>query len=223
MFSAEIISKRLGEKIARELHLDENNREVIAYGIFAIIQMIYNLILVLIVGLLFNVAIEALIVSIIIGVLRKYSGGIHASKASTCAIIGTIISVGIGAFAKWRFIEYIIIIEIITFLWAYLIIIKLAPVDSKAKPIKTDKKKQRLKRKSIIIITLYLIIVSINTGLYYYFKIDRLYIYSICIIGGVIWQVFTLTKTGHSIVTIIDGFIEKIISFILEVKNNEKN
>ncbi|MBU3136493.1 accessory gene regulator B family protein [Clostridium gasigenes] len=225
MFNADMLSKKVAFKIANELKLDNDNKEVISYGIFAIIQMVYNLLLIILFGAVFNVVIEAVIASFTIAILRKSSGGAHASSSKICVVIGTFITVIIGLIAKINInVNSTMIIGAITFIWAYYIIFKLAPVDSDAKPIRTEKKKKRLKRSSIFILSIYLTIVIIGIILYLYTKIDRLLIYSICILGGVIWQILSLTKIGHEIVKIIDAFLNKIIPMgIKEEKKNEKN
>ncbi|MBU3109558.1 accessory gene regulator ArgB-like protein [Clostridium gasigenes] len=215
MFNAEMVSKKIALKIANELNLHSDNREVISYGIFAITQMIYNLLLVILFGAIFNVVIEALIVSFTIGILRKSSGGAHASSAKICAAVGTFITVIIGLIAKMNInVNSTMVIGVVIFVWAYYIIFKLAPVDSASKPIRTEKKKKRLKRSSIFILSIYLIIVIISIVLYLYTKINRLHIYSICILCGIIWQVLSLTKIGHKIVKLIDTFFNKIITIV---------
>ncbi|MBB6622296.1 accessory gene regulator B family protein [Clostridium gasigenes] len=222
MFNADMLSKKVAFKIANELKLDNDNKEVISYGVFAIIQMFYNLLLVILFGAVFNIVIEALIASFAISILRKSSGGAHASSAKICAIVGTFITIIIGLISKINInVNSTIIIGVIIFIWAYYIIFKLAPVDSVAKPIRTEKKRKRLKRSSIFILSIYLIIVIVSIVLYLYTKIDRLLIYSICILGGVIWQVLSLTKIGHEIVKIIDAFLNKIIP--MGIKGEKKN
>ena len=57
------LSNSIANKVALELSLDKDNREVIAYGTFALMQMFFSIILVFLFGLLFHVAFEALIIS----------------------------------------------------------------------------------------------------------------------------------------------------------------
>lgn len=222
MFSSEAFSTKLGTEIASELNLDNDNKEVIAYGIFVIIQMMYNILLVILFGVIFNVLIEALIASFVISILRKSSGGAHASSPGICAVVGTIVAIVIGLVSNINMnIDSIILIESIIFILSYYIVFKLAPVQSPTKPIKTKKKKRRLKKGSIIILSIYLIIVSISTILYFYINVDELIIYSICISGGVIWQVLSLTKFGYILVELIDTFLNKM--FNRRGEKNEKN
>ena len=218
MFNIEILSKKFGEGIANELN-DNDNKEVISYGFFVAMQMFYNILAVILFGVIFNVLIESLIVSFTISILRKSSGGAHSSSPGICLIVGTFVSILIGLISKIG-IDINILIEIIIFIWAYYIIYKLAPVDSPAKPIRTEKKKKRLRKSSIVILSIYLIIVVFSFILYLYFKVDRIFIYSNCILGGVIWQTLSLTKIGHIIAKLIDAFFN-----ILTIggKRNEKN
>ena len=224
MFNTELLSKKVGYRISKELNLDNDSEEVISYGIFAIIQMAYNILLVILFGAIFNVLIESLIVSFVIAILRKSSGGAHAGSAGICATIGTFISVLFGLISKINInLNIIILIEVITFIWAYYIIFKLAPVDSVTKPIKTDKKKNRLKKSSIIILSIYLVIIIVNALLYFYTDIHRLLVYSTCIVYGIIWQVLSLTRIGHIIVKLMDTFFNIILLYTRGGKKNEKN
>ena len=90
----EKLCNNIANKVALELSLDQDNKEVIAYGTFALIQTFFSIIFVFIFGLLFHVAFEALIISFTAAILRKYSGGVHASSPGNCTFIGTIVCVG---------------------------------------------------------------------------------------------------------------------------------
>lgn len=199
MFKIENICKKISGYIARELNLNDDRKSVINYGIFAFIQIMICIALVMIFGVIFNVMIEALIVSFTTSMLRKSSGGAHASSPEKCAIIGTVVSVGMGIIAKYAHFDLILIIVVgsIIFAWSYYIIYKLAPVDSAAKPIRSHKMKKRLKKVSIITLSVYLAIVLILILSYLLTENLTLLTYSLCIYIGLSWQIFSLTKTGH--------------------------
>lgn len=206
MLKIENICKKISDNIAQELNLDDDKRSVINYGIFAFIQMGVCIALVIVFGIIFNVAIEALIVSFTISILRKSSGGAHATSPERCAIIGTIVGVGMGLISKYINAGFSLVIlgGSIAFIWSYYIIYKLAPVDSLAKPIKSIEKRIRLKKSSMMILSVYLIIVIINI-LYFYFKRNSgILVYSLCIYMGLLWQVFSLTKYGHLVIGKLD-------------------
>ena len=57
----ENISKLIAEKVSSELNYDNERKEIIQYGTYALIQTLISIISVLILGLVFNIALEALI------------------------------------------------------------------------------------------------------------------------------------------------------------------
>jgi len=213
----EKLSRVFADKIALELNLDINKKEVIAYGMFALLQMVLSIALVIIFGSVFNVLIETLIISFTTSILRKYSGGVHANSSGACIIIGTIICIGQAFIIKVLTgydinLNLNIIVGSLIFIWSYYTVYTLAPVDSPAKPIKKEAKRKRMRKGSIIILTAYLIIVIISLIMYSYTG-DRNFIkYYLCIYIGVLWQVFTLTTYGHFIMKKIDALFTHKLS-----------
>ena len=207
MFNIERLCNRISNSISTELNLSQDKREVINYGIFGVIQTVIAIITVVILGIIFNVFIEALLVSIIISVLRKSSGGVHASTPGKCAVIGALVSVVIGKLCRmidigtWN----ILFLSIVVFIWALYLVNKLAPVDSTSKPIKNEKNRKRLKINSIKILIIYFIICLCNIICCQFNSNSKLVTYTLCISLGMTWQVFTLTKIGHIIVVKFDG------------------
>lgn len=198
--------------IGKELNLEENQKAVIAYGLFAIIHTTLAMGLSMMLGALFGVLIPTLMISIVAVILRKYSGGVHASNPEECAVIGTIVAVGGGVFLnqfKWH-IESVMILGIIIFSYAFYWIYKLAPVDSKAKPIKNLEKRAMLKKKSYFVLTFYGVIVVAILVNYLLKPNEKLLVYTTCIYGGISWQVFTLTALGHQIIQNIDRLFNKL-------------
>jgi accessory gene regulator B len=217
MFNIKYLSNNIGKKVASELNFDDDKREVIEYGVFIIIQTIFSISLIMILGKLFNVMIEALIISFIVSLLRKYSGGVHASSAGICTFLGTVVAVGLAILSKISSVVSfynVVLIGVVVFILSYYIIYKLAPVDSKAKPIKKAERIKMLKKKSMIILSLYLIIVLCNLLGYYYILNKRFIIYTLCIYLGILWQVFTLTKLGHLILNKVDYFLNNLLKNI---------
>lgn len=213
MFSVEKLSKNITKNIENQLALDNDRASIIEYGLYAFFQMGIAILATAIIGAIFNVMIEALLISFVIAILRKSSGGVHASTSINCTIVGALVAVTPACIIKHISFNsnYIIIIGILLYIISFIIIYKLAPVDSPNKPIRKEDKIKRLKRGSIIILSIYMIIVLINLVLYYRNKSNLLLVYSSCIYIGIIWQVFTLTKLGHIIVKIIDSLLIKII------------
>lgn len=209
----ENLSNSIANKVATELNLDSDKKEVIAYGTFALLQTVTSILLVSVFGYLFHVTIEALIVMFTASILRKYSGGAHASSPGNCTIIGVIICIGqaiiissIGNF------NIALILGLIVFAWAYYMVYKLVPVDNPAKPIKKEEKRKRMKKGSFIILSIYFIGNLLLMMLFLSTKKVTFLIYALCIIGGIVWQVFTLTQVGHLILAKIDIFFKYLLN-----------
>lgn len=199
MLGVEKLCKRLSSFISKELDLEKDKEAVVNYGIFSLIQIFISIGLVIVFGLIFGVLIEALIASFTGSLLRKSSGGVHADSPGKCTAIGTVMCVGIGLISKKIdiSISLMIIIEICIFIWSYIIIFKYAPIDSLAKPIKKEEKRMKLKKASIVILTIYLIIITLNTILFHLSGEEKYIVYSLCMCFSIIWQVFSLTKSAH--------------------------
>ena len=213
----EKLANNIANKVASELSLDEDNKEVIAYGAFALMQMVLSIILVFLFGLLFHVAFEALIISFTAAILRKYSGGVHASSPWICNFIGIITCVGQALLISFLIsqgvnLKLIIVLGVVIFIWSYYIIYKLAPVDSIAKPIVKEEKRKRMKKGSIILLSVYLIITVIFILLYLSSGEVKFLSYILCIYSGILWQVFTLTTPGHLLIGKVDSFLNHKIT-----------
>lgn len=206
------LSSKIATKVVAETDENEERKSVIEYGIFAILQMGVALIFTIIFGVLFNVLIGALIVSFSISILRKCSGGVHATSPTRCTVIGTIICILIPKLVIVinMNIIYSIIVGIIVFIVSYYIVYKLAPVDSKNKPIKKLERRKKLKRKSINIINIYFIISIVFIIIYHFYNVHSMIIYFECLYLGMLWQVISLTKIGHLTVNKFDYLLNKI-------------
>lgn len=214
----ENLTNSIAEKISSELGLDNDHKEVIAYGTFAILQTALSIALTAILGLVFGVLAETLIAAFTISILRKYSGGVHASSPEICAVVSSIIAVGQALLIYFIItplisLEFVIILGLLVFPWSTYIICKLCPVDSAAKPIKTENKKERMKKTSILILCAYVLIVLLNSLMYLHTHEIRFLTFSLCIYGGIVWQCFTLTHGGHVTIWKIDAFFNKILAF----------
>ena len=208
----EKISNDIANKVASELSLDEDNRQVIAYGTFALMQMFLSVILVFLFGLLFHVAFEALIISFTASILRKYSGGFHASSPGICNFIGITTCVGQAVLISLLIspvvnLKVILILGVVIFIWSYYIIYKLAPVDSASKPIVKEEKRKRMKKGSIILLSVYLITAVFLIMLYISSGKIKFLFYALCLYSGILWQAFTLTAKGHLLIGKVDTFL----------------
>lgn len=215
MSLTEKMAAKMGSNAKIFLNVDEDTEQIIIYGAINLLQTMFAILWIIIWGLIFGVFYEALLFSVTSSILRKYSGGAHASSSSRCIIIGTSIACIAGIS-----IDHILYkLSIFTIMWtsiafiifAFIIIIKNAPVDSVKKPITNIEIKKQFKKKSITVIFLFTVIILIlfilsqkYSGLYYIKFIE-------CISLGVFWQTITLTKVGISLMNKVDFALKYII------------
>lgn len=209
------LSNFIACKIALTLDMDKNHEEVIAYGAFNIIQTVWSILLIIILGWVFDVALEALIISFVGATLRKYSGGAHATSPNRCAMIGAIIFVGIAVFVEKMLLYMntiqIIILITLSFIFTYYTIYKYAPVDTPTKPIKKQEKIQLLRKGALRTIYISLTIVIVLVVFFYQQGNEAILKYAVCISMGLMWQALTLVFLGHFIINRLDSFLKILV------------
>ena len=215
MSLTEKMAVKIGNNAKLLLNVDEDKEQIIVYGAINLIQIIFAILWVIIAGLFFGVLYEALIFSITVSILRKYSGGAHASSSSRCIIIGTILAVVAGISIDKIFYKLnmttVILISIAFIVFAFIIVAKNAPVDSIKKPITNIELKKQFKKKSIIVIFIFSVIIIILYVLSKKYS-ELFYIKVIESISfGILWQTITLTKNGISFLNKVDFVLKYII------------
>lgn len=205
------LSNKLSGKIADELGLDKDQREVINYGAFAVIQIMASLAAVALLGFLFGVLLEALIVSFSMSVLRQFSGGGHASKPSLCIAMGTLVTIVIALLARYvgGYVDVYALsaAAALFYIWSFYTVFKRAPVDSSAKPISSEVKRKRMKRVSLMVLSAYILLTILLVFLFVVFEDVRFSRLSFCVFGGAAWQAFTLTSLGNRGISKIDNWL----------------
>lgn len=209
-------SNYVSSKISHSLNLDDSSNEVIAYGAFSFFQSLLSIAVVSIIGYILNILVETLIITFSVSILRKFSGGVHATTPNNCLIIGTIFCIIEGLLAKILSLKLnfntILILGFIVFSLIYYLTYKLAPVESNQKPIKNVNRRIQLKRKAIYVISFYLLLFVVST----YCSEILPFSYSISLLLGILWQGLTLTNFGSLFINIIDNFLNKIWRGIYE-------
>ncbi|OFI01557.1 accessory protein regulator protein B [Clostridium acetireducens DSM 10703] len=161
MYLIEKISNKIGIKIALLLKLDKDHEEIITYGAFNLFQILLSIFWIIVFGFIFGVLLESVIILFTISLLRKYSGGVHSNSPNRCIVIGTTVSIVLALMVKkilcYLDVKLIIILTAISFLYSYFTILKYAPVDSPAKPIKKIETKNKFKKTSILILNISII------------------------------------------------------------------
>jgi accessory gene regulator B len=195
----EKLARKLASNISSSLGYDDEKEAVVAYGLIAMIQITLTTLLVLLLGILAGAPVEALIICFSVSILRKYSGGAHAKTAEFCTGFSVIYCILTAVISK-RLLAGIYnpiamaVAIIIIFALSFLIVYKFAPVDSPNKPIRTEKKKKRMRKGSFIILSVYFVM-SVTFFLLAY-QSEIFESYGIGLLFGISWQIFTLTHLG---------------------------
>ncbi|WP_270568026.1 accessory gene regulator ArgB-like protein [Clostridium beijerinckii] len=215
MSLTEKIATKIGNNAKLFLNVNEEQEQIIVYGAINLVQMLFAILWVIIAGLLFGVFYEALIFSISASILRKYSGGVHASSPSRCVIIGAFSAALAGILINNIFYTInsitVAVASGVIIIFAFITVFRNAPVDSIKKPIKNIETRKQFKRKSIFVIFIFSFIIIILFMLNEKFS-ELYYIKLIESIGvGVLWQTITLTKNGINFLNKVDSALKYII------------
>lgn len=203
----EKIARKLADIIGDANGQDEEKRQVVAYGLSAIFQMIVLFVITLAIGIIFDFLPEAMVLFLGVGLLRKSIGGAHASTMLSCITISVIMISLLSAVSRYLLYfkyNYIIVsaVEFVLYLICFILIYKLAPVDSRNKPIVKQKKINRLRKEAFITISVYFC-VSFLLLAFYKFN-SRFLNVSASFALATLWQCFMLTKAGHFCIQTID-------------------
>lgn len=210
----EKLAQNLARNISSSLGYDEEKEAVVAYGLTAIIQVSATVLLVLLLGILAGVLVESLIVCFSVAVLRKYSGGAHAETAEFCTCFSAVYCTLTAFLSKkllttiYSFIPMAAAVTLV-FILSFVFIYKLAPVDTPNKPIRTEKKKRKMRAGSFIVLAIYFLLSVAFLVLSP--QSDRFKSYGISLLFGTVWQVFTLTHQGSL-------FIERMNDIFIKEK-----
>lgn len=210
----EKLAQNLARNISSSLGYDEEKEAVVAYGLTAIIQVSATVLLVLLFGILAGVLVESLIVCFSVAVLRKYSGGAHAETAEFCTCFSAVYCTLTAFLSKklltaiYSFIPMAAAVTLV-FILSFVFIYKLAPVDTPNKPIRTEKKKRKMRAGSFIVLAIYFLLSVAFLVLSP--QSDRFKSYGISLLFGTVWQVFTLTHQGSL-------FIERMNDIFIKEK-----
>ncbi|MPM08337.1 Accessory gene regulator protein B [bioreactor metagenome] len=208
----EKLARKIANNIARSLGYDEEKEAVVAYGLIAGIQIIETFFWVLLAGILIGAPVEAMIVCLSVGFLRQYSGGAHAGTAELCIGVGVVYSTA-SAFLSRRLLlavyspVFMLAAIVVLYLISIIVVRMHAPVDSPNKPIRTEEKRKRMKKFSLIILCAYF---ALSLILFVFgFELRAFNSYGISLLFGVAWQVFTLTSSGASLLHGVDKLFER--------------
>jgi len=214
MYLFEKISNSIASRIASFLNFDKDHEEVIAYGAFNLFQTLWSTILIILFGILFDSLFIILIIALSSAVLRKFSGGAHATSPNRCAAISVIIFGALSLLVKYTVpyftILFIILFEVASFIFSYIILDKYCPKDSPNKPIKNPELRNKFRRISFNLLLVFFCITIFLLVIFYITHSASLLTYIVSICTGLLWQSITMTCTGHLVINKLDIFLQNL-------------
>jgi accessory gene regulator B len=211
----ETLAHKIAEKIALQLDYDDDRKAVVAYGLIAIIQMVTIFIIITIIGILFDFWYECMIIFIGVGIIRKSTGGAHSKTMNGCIIISILSVTMLSALSRYLLCKPInsyvnLGVSILVFAISFIIFYLRVPIDSPNKPIVKPEKIKRLRKQSFFLLIFFFLLTITFIELATYNK--RFYSIAFSVRLTMLWQLFTLTKTG----TLLLGKIDSKISSVIE-------
>lgn len=207
------LTKKISQMICTSLNISGEEKEVLEYGMAALVQIVIFIPIILFIGILTGTWQSALIICFAASFLRKSSGGVHVSSINICTIIGITYCLGSSVFIQNILKDSfdtlgVLKVVLICFIIALIVIYLRVPVDSENKPIKTEKKRERLRKESFIILGGYFLLTIILIYLSFKENFNTVYIWSI--LFGLMWQIFTLTRLGEKSIQWLDSKMGRI-------------
>ncbi|WP_294773846.1 accessory gene regulator B family protein [uncultured Eubacterium sp.] len=162
------ISSIIVEILIKHSLVENEDKELYLYGFFILLSQILYFIIVITIGILFNVIFESIIFYITFQFIRRYAGGYHAKTETRCDILSTLsILCCIVLIKLSKMYDIRIALLSASLVFAVLIFI-LCPLDTPEKPL-NDKEYKYFRKISWIILSL--IIIAIIVSFYFKFNI----------------------------------------------------
>ena len=137
--------------------------KTIRYGLEGIYITVTKTVIIFTIAFLLNILKELLIIVILYNFLRMFSFGLHANNSLSCLMFSA--SIFIGTAYLCTIVTISKLSKIIIFSICTLIFIKCAPADTKKRPIISLKRRMIYKLISILIITIYgVILITTNNN-----------------------------------------------------------
>lgn len=204
----EKVIDRFSKYLQKELSLNEDQREVVAFGLYMVVSFILGYAAIAIVGWLLNVFWLAIAVAATGSVLRVVSGGAHSETMLNCTLFGAIVSPGLALIASfiYPFLSGLSLYLLVAVFWSFSIwgVLKYAPADTPQKPITGSVERRRYRNRSLGVLAAWVFV--LGGGVFYGKVSDDILLASTL---GLSWQGFSLMPAGYWIVKRFDGLIPK--------------
>lgn len=140
-----------------KLDLDNEQLEIIEYGLESIYLSITKIVLILLLAIVLDILKETILMIIFYNIIRTFAFGLHAKNSITCLITSTTLFIG-GAYLS-IYLNISLLAKVILSSICLLLIFIYAPADTEKHPLLKTKKRKKLKILSIITSTIITILI----------------------------------------------------------------
>lgn len=212
----EKVSYNIALKLGNKTNKTEEEISIINYGMFMILHTTMSMIFTILVGILIKKPIEIIVITIVAASLKRYSGGVHATSPNRCLVTGILAALILTncstLLSRNSSIVNLIIINLIVTAVSAIIFYKRAPIGNKNKPLKSKAIRLRLRKKLLVVLVSYYIIIAFLIFLMIKGAISLKYnIYVYCLQLGILLQTFSLTNVGEFTICKIDKFLKRLM------------
>lgn len=196
------LAVRIAASLGHRLEADRIKENRMAFGLELLLGEIVKLICVISVSYVLGIFPEVFTIMVTAGVLRLASGGEHCTAYYRCLIGGMLCFLSLGwighiinpLISRGGLLLTLLVCSLTAggILWWY------APGDTENKPINDEKELARFKKWSLIIASVYFIVMIIMM------QFDRTYMLVLPMILGMIEQSFTVTPWGYCFIHGVD-------------------
>ncbi|MCC3865619.1 accessory gene regulator B family protein [Terrisporobacter petrolearius] len=210
------ITENLSDKIAFKLcgskDKSSDEFEVLRYGVFAFLHICIAAILTILFGILTNTLFQIVTISLVAGLMKRNSGGVHCSSPNRCVLAGIIVAyifTLIGKNVIYMKHEYVYIVCTIALAHSFIILYKKCPVPCENKPLKKEETRKRLRKNAFSIYSICIILFISNILLSSTYFINNLNSLVLYMILGLYMQALSLTNIGSKSILFIDKVLLK--------------
>lgn len=153
----ESVASRFVGSLVKNQRIAKDRESIYRYSAIITIESSINIISTLLIGLLFGRFFENICFFLVFKFLRKFSGGLHASKFTTCYVISTVSNVAVMVLLNVMDVFSTYLLALIVEFIALLVAVAFAPIANKNKSISI---KEHKVFKGIVSITCVLLVIS---------------------------------------------------------------
>ena len=143
-------------KIKKNYSYDDIKLEQIKYGLYGLYTLVTKSVVIILLAIILGITKEFFLFTAFYIPLRSVGYGTHAKSNTLCWLYSTVLQLGLPLLSNY-FTLNIKVSYIIWFIFLIMFIL-FAPADTKKRPIRTKKKRYKLKTLIVLISILYLII-----------------------------------------------------------------